>query len=414
MKLRLFILPAMLVTGTLVLPTKLLFASGFQINEHGARGMAQGGAFAARASDPSAIFYNPAGLGFLGGMNIQVGTTLFFPSSRFRGPLQFNTNAETKMVNQVFYPSTLYGTYSMENGFAFGLGVFSPYGLGSEWPSNWVGRGIATKTDLKTFYINPTVAYKVLPQLSIGAGFDFVFGSVVLQRQIVNFNPEGSLKLEGSGTGIGFNAGVLFKPSELFSMGVSYRSTVKLDLKGTATFTVPDQAKPLFPGGDVSTTMKMPSSIFAGLALFPMSNLALEFDYQWVGWKVYDVLPITFSQTTSAQQNTTLPQDYKNSYILRVGGEYLYKDWAFRAGFIFDKTPVPDKSLDPMLPDADHYDYNIGVGYKVSQNLTLDFAYMFASLKQRSTNLGDTQVGFDGTYNTRAHLFALSVGYHFE
>ena len=412
------LIPIALTIAVLVLASGNLIAGGYQINEHGARGMAQGGAFAARALDPSAIFYNAAGIGFLSGAHLQLGSTLIFPSTTFRGPLQFNSNDETKQVKNVFYPSTLYGTYSLdEQGLAFGLGVFNPYGLGSEWPADWVGRGITTKITLQTFYINPTVAYRVLPNLSIGAGFDFVYGNAVLQRKILDFSPEGEVKLDGSGTGVGFNAGVIYKPIEMLSLGISYRSQVKLKLKGTTTFTVPSQLQPLFPGGDANVELKPPATLFAGVAATPYTSgdqkLTVEFDYQWTGWSAYDTLSVKFDQHTTAQQDLVSPKNYEDSYMLRIGAEYECSDWAFRVGYIYDKTPDPDPSLDPLLPDANRSDFSIGVGYKVTPNLTIDAAYMFIAFQNRSVPLGTTIIGFDGAYSSTANLFALSLGYSF-
>lgn len=214
--------------------SNLLFAGGFQINEHGARATGMAGAFATSYA-PISIFYNPAGLTYLKGTNFSIGTTLIFPSARFRGPYQFNTTQETKMVKQVFYPSNLYLTHTFESGFAIGIGVFNPYGLGSKWPEDWLGRAITVESDLKTFYINPTIAYKFSDELSIGAGFDFVYSTVTLTRKITSFTPEVDVKLSGDGTGVGFNVGWLLKLDPV-SVGFSYRSQVKVNYSGTADF----------------------------------------------------------------------------------------------------------------------------------------------------------------------------------
>ena len=154
-------------------------ASGFQLNEHSARAMGMGGAFAAQALDASAIFFNPAGLAFQHSGNMSLGSTLVSLSSTFTGPVPATTT--TGLKKQLFFPSNAYVAYTMDNGLAFGIGFFSPFGLGTEWPAEWDGRRIAMKTDIRTFFINPTVAYRINEQLSIGAGASYVFTDVKLK-----------------------------------------------------------------------------------------------------------------------------------------------------------------------------------------------------------------------------------------
>jgi len=142
-----------------------VFAGGFQLNEHGARAMAQGGAFVARAYDPSAIYFNPAGLAFQRGLKFMAGGTIIMPSFSFYGPTNLNSNLESDMTSSIFTPPSVYLTNTWTDGALKGLGVgvglVTPYGLGSEWDDNWVGKSITQETTLQTFYLMPTVAYMI-------------------------------------------------------------------------------------------------------------------------------------------------------------------------------------------------------------------------------------------------------------
>lgn len=80
MKSRLFLL----IVSAFLISTNI-YAGGFQLNEHGARALAMGGAFTAVANDPSAVYWNGAGLSFVKGTNIVFGTSLIAPNSKFRG-----------------------------------------------------------------------------------------------------------------------------------------------------------------------------------------------------------------------------------------------------------------------------------------------------------------------------------------
>ncbi len=380
-------------------------ASGFQLNEHGARAMAQGGAFAARADDPSAIYFNPAGLGFQTTPSAYLGLTAIVPKISFYGPLQNNTNNRTDMVSQVFTPVNIYATYPVNDQIHVGFGVCNPYGLGTEWPENWVGKFLTTKIDLKTFYFSPTVAYKVTDELSIGAGINYVTGDVTINRAFAIGFGDPLLSISMNGHGWGWNAGVLYKATPEISVGVSYRSKTRVDATGTAQFT---PAYSLLPNGDASTSISLPATGYAGVAYKVSNNLEVEADYQYVGWSAYNELAIQLTTVKSVQ-----PKNYVDSYILRVGGEYTMDNLHLRAGYYFDHSPVKTEYVEPLLPDANRNGFNVGLGYEISSNLRVDIAYLFILFDQRKAENTIPELNFDGTYKSYANLFALDFGYRF-
>lgn len=383
-----------------------LMAGGFQLNEHGARAVGLGGAFAARAYDPSAIYFNPAGLGFQTINQISLGTTLIFPQITFFGPYQLNTNAETTMDSQLFTPVNFYATYHFSEDLHFGIGVYTPFGLGTKWPKDWSGKFISTKADLQSFFISPTVAYRVSEDLSIGVGFNYVIGTVRLERAVSDpFDPHGNLILKFNAASFGFNVGVLYKLSSDLSVGASYRSEVGFDATGTADFT-PDRS--VYPEGDAKSSLTLPATGYFGVAYSPVKNLVVEADYQYVGWSSYRELAVEFLVDKS---KVVTPENYRDTFILRLGLEYTMGDWQLRGGYFFDHTPVETKYVDPLLPDANRNGLNLGFGYRLSSNLSLDAAYMFLLINERKT-VGSVY-NFDGTYQSRANLFSLSLTYGF-
>lgn len=383
-----------------------LYAGGFQLNEHGARAMAQGGAYAARAYDASAIYFNPAGLGFQHQNYLYAGTTLIMPASTFYGPTNLNVGTKNEMVDQLFTPINLYATYHLTDDLNVGIGINNPFGLGTEWNDGWSGKFITQKVDLMSFFFSPTVAYKITDQLSVGAGFNYVTGNVKIQRYVSDpFDPHGKIDLEMSGTGTGFSLGVLYKISEDISAGVSYRSSVKIDADGTAKFT-PNRSA--YPAGDASASLELPATAFFGLAYKAMDNLEFEADYQYVGWSSYKELKIDFKKDGSS---TISPKNYENTYILRIGGEYTMDELQIRFGYLFDNNPVQDKYTEPLLPDADRHGYNIGFGYRINENMVVDVAYLFLQFSDRTVT--GTAVDFDGVYQSRAHLLGINISYSF-
>ncbi len=414
----------LLVAVSLIFSPKVL-AGGFQINEHGAKAMGMGGAFTAQASDPSAIFFNPAGLGFQKGINVTLGTTLIFPSTTFIGPKP--STEETKMASQIFYPSNFYATYAMDNGFSFGLGVFNPYGLGTEWPVDWVGNKISVKTDLQSFYINPTVAYRASEDFSFGVGVSYVLSNVKLSFNSATYSslapptPSaklGSASLEADGSGINFNAGIIYRPDKDLKIGIAYRHSTEIEYSGTATFSDMQALASFFPGGDGKTTITFPSNLTVGASVNVSPEFVLNADIQYVGWSSYDSLIVdiakgpTFPLTGQPlQKGSASAKNWNNTYLFRVGGEYQYNEFAFRLGYIYDVTPQPAEKVEPMLPDANRSELTLGLGYKISDNLQIDAAYQIILFEDRMVDYSD--IPFNGTYKSNAHLFGVNVSYHF-
>ncbi len=389
------------------------FSGGFQLNEHGAKGMAQAGAFAARANDGSAIFYNPAGLGFQSRPSVYLGATVIVPSASFWGPTQNNQNTRSDNKQLVFTPVNAYVVVPAMERLTVGFGVMNPYGLGTQWDENWVGRFLTVKVDLKSFYFTPTIAYRITDELSIGAGFSYVTGSVLLQKKVaiasVATTPEPMVSLDLTGTGTGWTAGAIYKFSPSLSVGVSYRSSVKMDASGSASFD-PNYAALGLPAGDASATITLPATGFAGIAYKVNDKLEIEADLQYIWWSSYDQLKVDFKSNNTS---SIAPKNYIDTYIARVGGEYALGDLKIRGGYYFDHSPVKSEYLEPMLPDADRHGLNLGFGYQISEHLNVDLSYLFIKFLDRKAENTIPEISFDGTYKTTANLFGVDLGYTF-
>lgn len=390
-----------------LLSTAIALAGGYQINEHGARAMGMGGAFVAQASDASAIFFNPAGLAYQKGINVMLGTTLIAPSTEFKGPTPLTTT--TKMESQVFFPSNAYVTYGMDNGFSFGVGFFNPYGLGTDWkklPTGFPGVTFDMKTDLRTYYINPSVAYRFSEQLSIGVGVSYVLGSLEIMM------PQGTALLDSdvaTGSGVSFNGGILYKPTKKLSIGVSYRSMTEIEFEGDAKLS---GVLPTPITGKAKAKLPMPDNLMAGISYAISPDFTVEAAFQYVGWKSYDMLEATVvfpAPVGSVVLNDTV--DWDNSFLLRLGGEYRMEKLALRAGFVYDASPQPDKAVNPQLPDANRIEIVVGAGYHFSEMLTVDAAFQFINSAERTVTAPTNS--YPGTYNSTALLFGVNLGLHF-
>jgi len=349
-----------------------------------------------------------------------MGTTLITPSSSFRG-VSPKIN-ETKMEKQLFTPIHFYATYQITDQLYAGLGFNNPFGLGTKWPIGWDGRFVSIEIKVQTFNLNPVVAYKINDNLSIGVGLQYAFGDVLINRDI-NFPPfsgDANVNLKGDATSaLGFTAGVLYKTDCDLNFGVSYRSEVKYDFKGTATTTKgPSQLASALPGGDIAASLTTPQQFVVGVSYKVTPELLVSTDFQWVGWSSYDSLKVDFADV--AKTDIASPRMYENSYIIRLGANYQYDDLLdLSAGVLYDRNPVKDQFVDATLPDADRLGFSVGAGYKVMDNLSANLSYMFLRFNERTINNSMVSYSgnsgfnaFNGTYNSTASLFSLSLSYN--
>lgn len=406
-----------------IVVTRQSIAGGFQLNEHGTRAMAMGGAFTALANDLSAIYFNPAGLTKLWGFKMMAGTTIISPSSSFRGPSP--SISESKLSSQMFTPSYIYAAYRLNEALAFGIGVNNPFGLGTKWDDDWVGKFISVEADLKVFCISPVIAYKFSDMISVSAGLMYNIATVTLDRyaaskDLAPFGTEARIKLEGDENGaIGFSASALINFTKDFAFGAAYRSEVEYNFDGTATPTAIASVLPLLPKGDAKAVFTSPANLTLGVLYQATNQLAVTADFQYVMWSSYDSLKVDF--TDAKYPDIASPKLYEDTYLIRLGAEYKLDDLtALQAGFLYDKNPVTSAYVDPTLPDADRLGFSFGGTYSLNDAVSLQLSYMFLRFDERT--IADSKVSysasegnafFNGTYNTTANLFSFGLNYNF-
>jgi len=407
----------------LVFSASLVFGSGFSIYEQGAKATALGGAFIAQANDVTAMFYNPAGITSLQSSQLALGTSIIIPYASFEGPTREDENLYTPAKELVFPPTHLYATYNINEKLTFGFAFYTLFGLGSEWPSDWAGRELATNSHVQTFTFNPVLAGKVTDNLSVAIGLSYVYGSVTLEKFVYTGYETDTYvesKLVAKGSGLGFNLGVQYKPFEKLTLGLIYRTNTKLDFSGgEATFELPELQNEAtnqllaayFPDTKGSSALTLPDMFGMGVALDLTEQLTVEFDYVGLGWSSYDKLIVEFEEPVAGNSATVAEKNYKDSHSLRVGAEYRLNDaLAMRAGYLRDYHAVPDKMVEPSLPEGDRHLYSFGLGYKVS-NYIIDAFYMY--LEQDDREITNSELNFNGTYKANGHLFGMTVGYSF-
>jgi len=380
-------------------------ASGaaFLIYNQDARANGMGMAVASSIDNPSAVFYNPAQLPYRKGFGGSVGNTVIVPATYFKDSLtgkRTYAKAATHHLPSVFIKYT-------EKDLSFGLGIFSLFGLSTQWPDNWIGRYTITFAEIRTTFVNPVIAYRFNDYLSLGAGISHIQSSVQMENAIdLSFIglSDGRAKLKGDGAGIGYNAGcTLTLPSE-FTLSLTYRSATPIRYEGKASLYMPP---PLVSSVTrASTKITLPSLAVLGLAK-DIGPLTLEGDILYTGWSSLRGYRVTSDDRTA---NAYYSKKWRNSPSFAFGFNYRWtKFFEIRGGYMHDKSPVPAQTLGPELPDATRNIFTLGTTMGHG-HFKVDLGYQATFFEKADSTR--SAVLPRGTYRNFAHLIFVSLMYN--
>jgi len=403
----------------------IILAGGFQLNEHGAKPMGLGGAFTAIVNDASAVYWNGAGLSYLEGTNLLLGAAIIGPSTSFRGVSP--AIDKSSMKSQTFVPPHFFASHKISETFSVGLGASVPFGLGTKWSEDWMGRYLAVETELQTISFPLVISWAILENLSISVGGSYSFADVTIAQanSQTPFVGDAFIHLEGDDkSAFGYNAGIMWKPMKELSIGASFRSEVDYSFEGTATATGAEQLAALLPKGNITADLTTPMNIQGGIGYRVIEQLQLSADFQWVGWSSYDKLAVDFEDP--AYDDISRPRNYEDTYAIRFGAEYFLDDnLSFLGGIYFDKMPVQPEYLSPSLPDADRLGFSIGADAHITENFGVSGSFLYIRSSELTvTNSNEIYTPyeegneesasrFNGTYNSYAGLFSFSLYYNF-
>lgn len=399
--------------------------AGFALYEGSARGNALGGALVGRADDPSALFYNPAGITQLPGLQVMGGATAIIPKTDI---LTTHGGTETSFEtgSNVWVPPYFYSTYQCTDSIWFGLGVFPRFGLGTEFDAGWLGRYNSYNAVIQTLTVNPNVALKVNDKLSLAVGASWMSLDLTLEQKAdfgspSNPNPDTydldvDQSMTGDSSGYGVNMALHYKAFNRMSLGVSYQSRIKHGIEGEVDFSKPSAVPAaVFNDTKASGEITLPAMVFLGVAFNPVDLLSLELGGVWTGWSTYEALTIHYSDPILLGiKSSTKDKKWSDVWRLQVGAEYKTSDWLdLRLGYVRDNSPIPGETADYLLPANDRHVYNFGCGLHRG-HWTLDLSYAYLDVESRTVNARPK----DGILHSRfeegySHLIGSSVSYKF-
>ena len=392
---------ALAVASTLGGASPLASAAGFALIEQSASGI--GNAFAgaaATAEDASTIFYNPAGMSRIEGMQITVGGHLIDLSAKFSNsgsskPAAIVTNplgGNGGDAGGMAVIPNFYFVMPIGDSMKFGVGVNAPFGLVTEYDDTWAGRFQGIKSDLMAINVNPALSFKVNDVFSIGVGVNYQRLKAELTNAVVlGANTEGRAKLEADDDAWGWNAGVLFQPTSSTKIGASYRSKLDYTLDGTTTVTTLSGAVVSAASGATHADVTLPDSF--SLSLAQQLNDQWEFlaDATFTRWS--EINRINIVDSTNGTLRDSLVLDFDNTWRYSIGANYKLNDgWTLKGGLALDQSPVKGATTRSVrLPDNDRTWVSLGAQMKIAQSGRLDFGYSHLFIKNADINFTRSQ-----------------------
>ncbi len=382
-----------------------LEAVGFRLPNQDPEAIARGNAFVATADNPSAIYHNPAGITQLEGHNISMGVYIITTDIEFENSTGGRAQSKTdpRIVPQIHY------VFTPENSdFSFGLGLYFPFGLSAEYEDGSPFTTEGEEASLLYGTLNPVVAYKINEQLTVAAGITFNYSDFELVQSVFP-GGVGEFRFEGDGYGVGYNVGILYKPHEQFSIGITHRGPTVIEYEGDTSVNTG-----LVDLGSTPTEGKLrfPLYVDFGISYRPTPDWNIEFNIDWTDW---DSVNTSVLDTTPVG-DVPIPLNYESSFMYEIGvTHYVTPRVLVSTGYIYSENSVPDETLLPLNPDADLHLWGIGISYR-GESLSLALGYHFGYNGGRDVS-GNTPSAFGESANGRFETFNnavnVSAGYRF-
>ncbi|HHQ4681076.1 MULTISPECIES: outer membrane protein transport protein [Aeromonas] len=390
-----------LIAATIALATGQVHAAAFQLNEHSASGLGRAYAGeAAIADNASVLARNPAAMTTFDKMAVSVSGTYIKPDVDVDGAVYAGANkmapaSESGIAPAAFVPAS-YFIQPLNDQWAWGIGIFSNYGLSTEYSKTFPAGAGAGDTELMTFNINPNIAYRVNEHFSVGAGINAVYGAAELNRYaglLGPLNPPSQggplptdtrlAHLKGDTWGFGWNVGTLYEVNENHRFALTYRSQVDMSFDG--------DFQGLTSGNrTVDGNLKLDLPAQAEFAGYHRLNqqFAVHYSVNWTDWSAFQELKATSGQCAGG---VCLQKDekFKDSTRYSIGGTwYINPAWEARMGFAYDNTPIEADYRSLSIPDSDRIWYSAGATYHINTDMSVDFGMAYLDGKEVDVNEG--------------------------
>ncbi len=391
-------------------------ASGFALNEQSVSGM--GLSFAGRSSaadDASTVFGNPAGMARLKRDEVSLGVAAIHAKTDISNASGSATGTnDGDMVPDTGVPMGYY-VKPLDDKVAFGIGIYVPFGLATDYESSFQGRYEAKKSFVQVVTVQPTLSYRFNEHFSVGFGPTFNRIDGELTSAINAGAGDGQVKIKGDDVAVGFNVGALYEFSPQTRVGVTYRSRVKYELEGDTRVSGPGFVIGSSAGKyDASLNLTTPESVDLSFTHEIDDRWTLYAGSTWTRWSRLKEIRVDNEGVGGflAGNLTTITeeQNWHDTWAHAVGVSYkLNPQWVLRTGIAFDQSPVNNTNRSPRIPSGDRTIFSVGAGWSPSDEMTIDLAYSY--LQEEKVNVN--QDTYSARYENSAHGLGASVTYRF-
>lgn len=412
-------------------------AGGPEFTDNGARVVGRGGAFVAKADDPIAMHYNPAGLTRWKGHKLLAGAQLSSLYGRYTrsgiDPFVANgtyTSATSKDTAGPFIAPTLAWAYGGD-GWGVGFGVYGPGSNGKrEFPAQGANRFMLNSAEILVGFVTASVAVDVTDWLTAGLSLQWV---VVPQNDfslVIDGNPDpNSPSIEDSialteakvettaWNGVAVILGFHIRPMKELEIGLASRITpISLSASGKQTLTAVDPgSKPLLDlikfvdasgneDNGVRFDFTLAPWVRTGIRYVDRDaeggeNWDLELDFVAEFWSVYEDYVLSFDGNVKFAAGTprpveavVLPREYKDTFALKLGSDIrLAEPLTLRLGAYVETAASPE-----AYTNLDFFPFfRVGMAIGASVHIgpiEISAAYQFVWQPERTVAVGESEV----------------------
>lgn len=394
-------------------------AAGFQLLEQNASGV--GNAYAgsaAVAENASTIFFNPAGMTQLKEREVSVGVAAVRPTFKFddRGS-SVGVLAAAGEGNDAgswsFIPNA-YLSWALTKNLYAGLGIGAPFGLVTEYDNPWLGGAQAIKFDIKTLNLNPSLAYRINDMISVGGGLSYQKMKVEYTRLATVTSAAlaaTSATLSADNDAWGWNVGALFTLSPTTKVGVSYRSSIKHDLRGDLKISGPAAgASAALTTGAARADVELPETAILSVVQSLNDKWEMLGDISWTGWSsIQNVDIVRASGALNGVTVQTLDTKFRDTWRVALGSNYRLNDQVkLKFGVAYDQTPVKDDQHRLVsLPDSNRTWLSAGAQIKVTKDSLVDLGAAYLRVGESHIDNNQAALGrgrVTGVYDARVWI----------
>jgi len=412
----------------LVAPNAFAVGSGgIRVELNDSEVLAKGNAFVGQADNPSAVYFNAAGLTQLKGKNyLSSGFTVIAPSASYT---DFAGN-ETQMVRQNFPLPHLYlvSDFGIDD-WVFGLGGLASWGSGTAWADDSPLRYATAEADVKNIDTLMTAAYKFNEQWSFALSANHTWSVANKSKKLAQgAGADGDYNLKVKDSGWGYHLATHFIMNEHHKFGLVYKSPIQLKYRGKAFLHelngFGSDFEGIFGGTSFETNVaeefELPQSVVLGYSYQPDNKWTFNFDVEWMDWSSIEQELVEFTEVLTAAQALVLNggnpanRDWDAVWSIGLGGEYAWSDnLRIRGGYYQHTTPDQEENFEPNLPDANKYGITGGFGYDLTENSTVDLAYNYLVYENQTIDNEIASGTIKGKYEQIMHIGLVTYSYEF-